>query len=346
VADARIATTLTGHTLINTTLTGTFLPSVAATVAGGSNALPFSNWFIGASANHSISFDTSALSTNRVVTVGDGASVVPQAITASANNFLTGISGTTGVFTRSQPNFTNISGGLACSQMPALTGVITTSAGSCATSGAAITLQTNTSNNSSQSLLNFTNTSGASGLTWTNPSGGVQSASLANVTGGGTATLQGTITSPADGQIIGYSGSVLVNISPISYVTLNAFDFGTTVTTGDGAYYFTVPAGLNGKSLVSVSGSVILVGTTSTTDVQLARCAVVATGNQCSGTVVDMLSTALTIDSNENKSSTAATPVVINGANALLATDQQIRVDVDAVSTTPPTGLIITLGIQ
>jgi hypothetical protein len=80
--------------------------------------------------------------------------------------------------------------------------------------------------------------------------------------------------------------------------------------------------------------------------VDLARCAVVATGNQCSGTVVDMLSTNLTIDSNENKSSTAAAAAVIDTANDDVSTGQVIRVDVDAIHTTPAKGLLITLVFQ
>ena len=137
-----------------------------------------------------------------------------------------------------------------------------------------------------------------------------------------------------------------INYSPIIAVEMVVTDFGTATSTGDGKYYLVIPSTLNGMNLVSVSGSVISVGTTNTTDVQLARCATVATGSQCSGTVVDMLSTKLTIDSNENKSSTAATPPVINGSNDDVATDQVIRVDVDAVSTTPATGLVVVLGFQ
>ncbi len=128
-------------------------------------------------------------------------------------------------------------------------------------------------------------------------------------------------------------------------VELPVVDFATDITTGDGKYYFAIPSKLNGYVLTSVAGYVINVGTTNTTDIQLARCATTATGNQCSGTVSDMLSTKLTIDSNENKSSTA-TPPVINTSNDDVATDQVIRVDIDAVSTTAPKGLIIKLGFQ
>lgn len=127
---------------------------------------------------------------------------------------------------------------------------------------------------------------------------------------------------------------------------LVVFDFATDTATGDGKYYFVVPAELNGMNLVAVSAQVVNAGTTNTLNVDLARCAVVATANMCSGTVVDVLSTNLTIDSGENKSSTAATAAVIDTANDDVATDQVIRVDVDAVHTTAAKGLIITLSFR
>jgi hypothetical protein len=129
-------------------------------------------------------------------------------------------------------------------------------------------------------------------------------------------------------------------------VELNVFDFATDITVGDGAYYFVVPAGFNGKSVVSLSAQDVTAGVTGTTNIQIAKCSPVATGNMCSGTVVDILSTAETIDSGENKTSTAATPAVINGANAGLLTDDVLRIDIDATSTTKGKGLIQGLGIQ
>jgi len=57
---------------INTTL----LPASAASAALGSNALPFSNVFIGGSANKSASLDVSALSTNRILSVEDVAGII------------------------------------------------------------------------------------------------------------------------------------------------------------------------------------------------------------------------------------------------------------------------------
>lgn len=130
-----------------------------------------------------------------------------------------------------------------------------------------------------------------------------------------------------------------------SKVELVAFDFTTNTATGDGAYYFVVPAEFNGMILVAVNAQVITAGTTGPTTVDLARCATAATGNACSGTVVDMLSTNLTVDTGENSSDTAAA-AVIDTANDDVTTGMLIRIDVDAVSTTPAKGLIITLIFQ
>jgi hypothetical protein len=127
---------------------------------------------------------------------------------------------------------------------------------------------------------------------------------------------------------------------------LVVFDFTTDTATGDARDYFVVPAELNGMILVAVSAQVVTAGTTNTLNVDLARCAVVATGNMCSGTVVDILSTNLTIDSGENKSSTAAVAAVIDTANDDVATDQVIRVDVDAIHATAAKGLILTLSFR
>lgn len=112
-----------------------------------------------------------------------------------------------------------------------------------------------------------------------------------------------------------------------------AFDFTESITTGDGAFYYVVPSNLSGKNLVRVHARVITAGTTGTTDIQIHN----VTDAQ------DMLSTKLTIDSGETGSDTAATPAVINGSYDDVATNDLLRIDVDAVSTTAPEGLIITL---
>lgn len=111
------------------------------------------------------------------------------------------------------------------------------------------------------------------------------------------------------------------------------FDFATDVATGDGKFYLVIPSSLNGMSLVSVHGQVITAGTTGTTDVQIHN----VTDAQ------DMLSTKLTIDSGETGSHTAATAAVINTTYDDVATNDLLRVDFDAVSTTAPKGYILTL---
>jgi len=115
------------------------------------------------------------------------------------------------------------------------------------------------------------------------------------------------------------------------------------MTVGDGKFYLPIGEKYAGLRLVGVSGYTNLAGTTGTLNVDLAKCSPVATGNQCSGTVTDMLSTNLTFDSTENKTSTAATPAVIDTAQAKVALHDVIRVDVDAIMTTPSQGLVLEL---
>ncbi len=114
------------------------------------------------------------------------------------------------------------------------------------------------------------------------------------------------------------------------------FGFATNTATGDGKYYLTIPEELNGMNLVGVHARVITAGTTNTTDIQIANVT----------DTVDMLSTKLTIDSAETSSSTAAAPAVIDTTKDDVATNDLLRIDVDAVSTTPAVGLIVRLRFQ
>jgi hypothetical protein len=120
-------------------------------------------------------------------------------------------------------------------------------------------------------------------------------------------------------------------------------DFVTATAIGDGQFYLPIGEKYAGQRLVGVSGYTNIAGTTGTLNVDLAKCAPVATGNQCSGTVGDMLSTNLTFDSTHNKSSTATTPAVISAAQATVGLHDVIRVDVDAIMTTPSQGLVLEL---
>ena len=132
-----------------------------------------------------------------------------------------------------------------------------------------------------------------------------------------------------------FSGSTL-KLDGARTVQMVVFDFGTATATGDGKFYFHVPAALNGMNLTEVHAEVITAGTTGTLDIQVHNVTDTA----------DMLSTKLTVDSGETGSDTAATPAVINTSADDVATNDLLRIDVDAVHTTPAQGLIVTLGFD
>jgi|GEM_PF-2024754 len=114
------------------------------------------------------------------------------------------------------------------------------------------------------------------------------------------------------------------------------FEFGASVQTGDGKFYLHVSSAIAGMNLVAVHAEVITAGTTGTSDIQIANVTQAA----------DMLSTVITIDSAETGSDTAATPAVIDTGNDDVAENDLLRIDVDAVSTTAPLGLIVTLEFR
>ncbi|KKL06456.1 hypothetical protein LCGC14_2595830, partial [marine sediment metagenome] len=119
------------------------------------------------------------------------------------------------------------------------------------------------------------------------------------------------------------------------------------VATGDGKFYFHIASGskLIGMDLIDAVASVITVSSSGLPTVDIARCAPVATGNPCSGTVADVLTVNLTIDANEDSSDTAATAAVIDTASDDVIADQTWRTDVD-VAGTGTQGLIVTLLFQ
>jgi len=116
------------------------------------------------------------------------------------------------------------------------------------------------------------------------------------------------------------------------------FDDATDCATGDGAgdVFVRIPSILNGFDLVGVAASCQTAGTTGTMDVQIYNVTQTA----------DMLTTKITIDSAETDSSTAATPAVIDTSNDDVATGDQLRIDVDAVHTTPAKGLLVELQFR
>lgn len=146
------------------------------------------------------------------------------------------------------------------------------------------------------------------------------------------ATTAETTTGTDTGRVVtpdGLAGSIFGQRA----LQATVVDYTTDIATGDGKFYFVVPQSLNGMNLTRVHARVISAGTTGTTDIQLHN----VTDAQ------DMLSTKLTIDSGETGSDTAATAAVINATYDDVATNDLIRVDIDAVSTTAPKGLILTL---
>jgi hypothetical protein len=121
-------------------------------------------------------------------------------------------------------------------------------------------------------------------------------------------------------------------------VPILVFDDATDCATGDGAgdIWWRVPSILDGWDLVGVAACVQTAGTTGTMDIQIHNV----------DNALDMLSTKITIDSAEKDSSTAATAAVINTSNDHVNTGDQIRIDVDAVQTTPAKGLLVELQFR
>jgi hypothetical protein len=122
----------------------------------------------------------------------------------------------------------------------------------------------------------------------------------------------------------------------IELVQARVIEFTTDITTGDGKDYIHIPTEMDGMNLVGLHAEVITAGTTGTTDIQVHNVTQAA----------DMLTTKLTIDSTETGSDTAATAAVIDTANDDVAENDVLRIDVDAVSTTAPKGLIVTLKFK
>ena len=143
------------------------------------------------------------------------------------------------------------------------------------------------------------------------------------------------------GRVTGSTGVpealTAANVRTITGLNTRSFQFVvfpalSNITTGDGAFYFTIPSEITGWNLTAVHARVITAGTTNTTDIQIANVT----------DAVDMLSTKLTIDSTETGSDTA-TAAAIDATKDDVATNDLLRIDVDAVSTTPPKGLIVRL---
>ncbi|MDP6769864.1 MAG: hypothetical protein QF704_04110, partial [Anaerolineales bacterium] len=91
---------------------------------------------------------------------------------------------------------------------------------------------------------------------------------------------------------------------------------------------------LSGLYLKSVGAHVYTAGTTGLTTIQIY--------DETDG--MNMLSTAMTIDSSEVDTSTAATPAVISTSLDAIATADVLRFDITTISTTPANGLELRIG--
>jgi len=109
----------------------------------------------------------------------------------------------------------------------------------------------------------------------------------------------------------------------------------TALTVVDGLMHFTIPIELNGMNLISVGAHVYTVSTVGLPTFQI--------HNLTDGS--DMLSTAITIDANENDSKDATTPAVINAAEDDVVTGDVIRLDCD-VAGTGTKGMEIRMGFR
>ena len=106
-----------------------------------------------------------------------------------------------------------------------------------------------------------------------------------------------------------------------------------THTTGDGKQYYPTPEFLAGWNLVDVRVHIITAGTTNLFSVMIHNLTQAA----------DMCSTVFSVDSAETTSDTAATPGVIDIAEDDITSGDVLRIDFDAIHTTPGKGGYIEL---
>lgn len=105
---------------------------------------------------------------------------------------------------------------------------------------------------------------------------------------------------------------------------------------GDGVAYFDIPDTFDNHNLVFVRIKARTAGTTGTGTYQIHH---VEHG-------VDMLSTALTIDSTETTSATAATAAVIDTSNDHVNSGDTLRIDCDGIHTTPLEDAVLELKFE
>ena len=134
------------------------------------------------------------------------------------------------------------------------------------------------------------------------------------------ATAAGNYASTASTQAAAASSSVASINHVIIFKVIEDTD---SLNTGDGQFFFVIPAALNGSNLAAVAAHVYTVSTSGLPTIQIRN----VTDS------VDMLSTKLTIDANESDSKDALTPAVIDTTKDDVATGDVLAIDVDVAGT-------------
>lgn len=170
-----------------------------------------------------------------------------------------------------------------------------------------------------------------------------------SLTGGGDLTTNRTLSlvndsaSPGNSQYYGTDGAgtkgyftLPAGGSTSKTLQVKIMDDATILTTGDAKFIFAISAELNGMDLTEAQAYVTTVSSSGNVTAQV---------RNITNSNVDMLSTPITIDANENTSYTAAVPSVVNTSNDNVATGNLIAIDIDAAGTgAKGFGIILTFA--
>ncbi len=179
---------------------------------------------------------------------------------------------------------------------------------------------------------------GLSGANWATDAGAVENAVAVytNITTGQADDSPWYYITPKEGWLVYnralntwrlFTGSAWVDGEVVTFeLSPPGLDLVTNISAGTDAMYMRAPRAFR---VSAVRASLLTAGTTGS-QFDINR----------NGTT--MLSTKLTIDANENSSQTAAAPPVIDGAEAVVADDDLLTVDIDTAGTGAQ-GLIVTL---
>jgi hypothetical protein len=156
-------------------------------------------------------------------------SQVPNTFAAIAHNFLTSYTASSGNFTAAQPAFTDISGSVQASQMPGLTGDITSSAGTVGTTLATVNSGPGTCGDATHVCQVTTN---AKGLTLS------QTAVAISASGGTTTnplTMNNSGSGAASGSTFNGSAAATISYNTIGAAAATALTLNWTFNTGSPA---------------------------------------------------------------------------------------------------------------